>query len=393
MFKKFLLPIAILGMILFTQCTDIPVTPDSDNPALLKKGSANKGGGQGGGGNGSGSGKGNGGLNAGNGGGGGVYGDLVICLRTPEGIPIYQAIAGEKEVAYYPLPIKINALTLEPVKNADGTYATFQLDEIGDVIPEAGYIVQEVEFGRLNVVRAPQSVFDKGFTEAVASLTQPGITAIKTDASGRLVAIVGAEDWLVNYDNDPLNDEANDKTIDAPREDLAIYQELMSNGLDGRLSFLRSWGYTDNDVLRLAQGAFAGGADKTGTVNVDEIAYMNDWIVTWSSGDMPDPKGRHYYHFTSYNYNRAATYANKFVRITELRPNGSWTYTYKSLLDIVPWTSPKLLIDYANGANTDLTGFANAADDAVQVLEFIHESDLVVYSPYFTSNGYGPPND
>ena len=58
---------------------------------------------------------------------------------------------------------------------------------------------EEVEFGRLNVVRAPQSVLDAALAEAINALTQPGVEFITTDASGRLIAIIGQEDWKVNY--------------------------------------------------------------------------------------------------------------------------------------------------------------------------------------------------
>lgn len=379
MFKKILLPLAVLGMLFFTQCKDVPVLPQEDNPETLK---ASK--------------KGN------DGGGGGVdYGDLIICLRTADGIPYYEPIVAEQGISYYPLPIKIDEVTLEPLATPDDTYpyATFNLNEEGDVVPDIGYIVQEVDFGRLNVVRAPQAVLDAALGESIGSLTQVGITAIKTDASGRLIVIVGNEDWLVNFDADPNNDEFDDKTIDAPRENVAIYQELLSNGLNSSLSFLAQYGFSQNDVLTLAYGAIAGGADKTGTINVDEIAYMNNWLLKWNSPNIvelpnsPDVRDRHYYDYRSFTYNRTTTYGNKYVRITALNPDGTWTQTYRSLLSVVPWTAPAKLVDYENGANINLSGFANAADDAVQVLDFIHSSDLIVYSPYFTASGFVPPTN
>ena len=57
--------------------------------------------------------------------------------------------------------------------------------------------------------------------------------------------------------------------------------------------------------LNLAVGALAAGADKTGNIMVDEIAYLNDWIIGWdkvldskSLGVLgPDPKGRRYYNY------------------------------------------------------------------------------------------------
>jgi hypothetical protein len=363
----------VLFLVLFMyQCEDAvndPELNDSESVTLLKGGKGGSGGG-------------------GNGGGGGAkdYGDLVVCLRDADGIPIYELIEGE----YYPLPIKFDSLYEEPVTEGS-SYATFELEtegeDAGDIILEPGFFVKEADFGRLSLVRAPQTVLDAALAEAIVGLTQNGVWNITTDASGRLVAIIGAEDWLVNFDADTTNDEDNDKTIDSPRENMAIYQELMSYGLSRDLDFLLNDGYfTDADVIDLAIGAVAAGADKTGNIGVDEIAYMNDWIIFWdelSDEIGPDAKNRKYFNFEGFGYIRSSTYATKYVEITTLYSDGSWKTEPHSLLSVVPWTNSNKLIDYAEGGNTKITGFANAADDAIQVLEFIHDSDLIVYSPYF----------
>ena len=72
------------------------------------------------------------------------------------------------------------------------------------------------------------------------------------------------------------------------------------------------------------------------------------------------------------------------MRITYLDPNGTWVYRYESLYDVVPWTNVRILPQYGTNHNNDVTGFSNSVDDAINVLEFIHGSDLIVYSPYFT---------
>jgi hypothetical protein len=377
MFRKLLIPLLVLGLVFFTQCQkDELVSPGDSIQSTLKKG-----------------GKGGNGGNGGNGGSSGLYGDLVICLRSPDGIPIYYEIYNEEHntTDYFAWPIKVAISDDVPLRTPDDvTYVTFDLNDEGEVIDDDPYYdVKEVEFGRLNIVRAPQSVLDNALNEAITSLTQTGITDITTDASGRLIAIIGNEDWIVNYDDDFTNDETNDKTIDSPRENMAIYQELLGNGFSGDLSFLSSY-FTENDVLRLAYGAIAAGADKTGNMIVDEIAYMNDWLLKWDADNVdqalnsPDVKGRKYYDFSGFSYDRDAVYSNKYVRITNLNPNGTWDYEYLSLLNAVPWTTPNKRIQYNGGQNIDITGFSNAADDAIQVLEFIHESDLYEYSPYFT---------
>lgn len=389
MLKKILTPILILGMVFFVQCTDEQVYPDTGD---YKAGKGN------GGGNGNGSGNGNGGGNGGNGGSGGLYGDLVICLRTPDGIPIYEEIDGEHGLAYYPQPIMVDEVSHEPLQ-VDGEYVVFDLNEEGEPIddPLDDYIVKEVEFGRLNIVRAPQAVLDQALQEAINALTQTGVTDITTDASGRLIAIIGNEDWLVNYDSDPLNDEFDDKTIDSPRENVALYQELIGNGLDGDLAFLSGYGYSNADRLVLAYGAIAAGADKTGNIIVDEMAYMNDWLIRWAdpystqTANSPDEKGRRYFEYTGFSYERSDVYSNKYVRVRTLLPNNTWEEDFLPLTEAVNWTSPSKLIDYENGNSLNITGFSNAANDAIQVLEYIHESDLIVYSPYFTAGGFVPP--
>ena len=344
-------------------------------------------GGNGGGGNGGSGGGGNGGSGGGQGGGAGVYGDLLVVLRDADGLPLFVPIDDEHGTKYYAQPIKHEEVTEKPVRLND-SYAVFALNEEGEMIPEVGYIAKEVEFGRLNVVRAPQSVLDQARGEAVTALTQPTVINIITDVAGRLMAVNGqAEDWLVNYDNDPGNDEFDDKIIDSPRENMAIYQELMTYGFTRDLDILANY-FSEADILDLAVGAFAGGADKTGSCNVDEVCYLNGWNIDWTMAINPalgpDEKGNFYYDFGDFSHSRFAKYSDKWVRETVLRPDGTWGYVYNQLSNVVPWTNPEMLIDYAGGNNYKVTGFANAVDDAIRVIEYLHDSPLVEYSPYFT---------
>ncbi|MCJ7648481.1 MAG: hypothetical protein MUP85_07695 [Candidatus Lokiarchaeota archaeon] len=329
------------------------------------------------------------------------YGDLIICLRDANGRPYYKGIVNEKEVTeYFPFPIVFSVLTGLPLKDDSGEYKTFELNDEGDPIitDTTLYMIMEADFGRLSLVRAPQSVLDAALLEAIAGLDQTGVTKITTDASGRLVAIIGAEDWLVNFDTTETgeyiteNDEYDDKTIDSPVENMAIYQELMNHGFGGKLGILNSY-FGQGNILNLAVGALAAGADKSGNIMVDEIAYLNNWILDWSLLGLvegavigPDPKDRSYYNYgeggANFEYSRDI-YKDKYVKITTLDPNGTWLDEYVSLYKAVEWTDPERLIDYANKQNKNITGFANAVDDAIQVLEFIHSSDLIVYSPYF----------
>ena len=66
-----------------------------------------------------------------------------------------------------------------------------------------------------------------------------------------------------------------------------------------------------------------------------------------------------------------------------MNPDGTWSEQKVSLLSAVSFTSNAKFIDYAAGLDTNISGFARAVDDAIQVLEFIHSSDLIVYNPYY----------
>ncbi len=306
------------------------------------------------------------------------YGDLYVLKRLESGVP---EMALTSAGVWY-----AKAVAFDEYGNAvyDGNeYATLSVNDEGEV-NDSEYQPKEVEFGRMNLVRAPQSVLASGLQEAISAL----ITAnrIKTDFCGRLVAINGAQtDWL------PESTEADDKTIDSPRENMAIYQELMRNGLEGALSFLKTYGFGSDDILPLAASALAAGSDKTGQITLDEVVYINGFMdaydetdcinlagIEFDDGFCDDP----YYSYLkfydySWSYDRAGLHGAKQVKITVLNSDGSYEIQTKKLIDEVEFTETR--IDMAHSQNMDLAGFTQACDDAVQLLEFVHESSLVEY--------------
>lgn len=90
-------------------------------------------------------------------------------------------------------------------------------------------LVQEVEFGRLNLARAPKAVLDASFDEAIRSLNNA--IDIKIDASGRLMITTEIYDeFLTEPDGAPVLLETVTKAIDSPKENLALYLKLMQDG-------------------------------------------------------------------------------------------------------------------------------------------------------------------
>ena len=119
---------------------------------------------------------------------GDLYGDLVYLLRDP--------VTG--------LPIEVDPVTGLPIEEGEGVYAACldtaceAYEPIIDGEIPAGAI--EVDFGRTNIMRAPDSVLQHSLDEVLSKLE--AANTIETDEAGRLV-LDGA-------------------TIDSPLENLAL---------------------------------------------------------------------------------------------------------------------------------------------------------------------------
>lgn len=309
---------------------------------------------------------------------GGDYGDLYVLLRNQNGVPEMIEMDGE----WYVQPIDANGDPLE-------------LDAEGELLhPE---LANGIEFGRLNIVRSPQSVLDQAFEEAMKTLTAPD-ALITLDFCGRLSS---------TYD---VNGEPFTKTIDSPRENMALYQYLMKwlfeptdNG-PNRLAFLGQDPYNFKP-LQLATSCLAAGSDKTGTILLDEMIYINGFINCWGLNPIINHheynshgEQMRYFNFTdfdgkgsTYRYNRRETFENRYIQFLV------WGNVYYPIDENGHSEGPVFSIaDYfeSNGLFTSRWGggetveaaeaFALAADDAVQVLDFVHGDSNVIYLPDYS---------
>lgn len=295
---------------------------------------------------------------AGNGGGpdsgkGGDYGDIVIILRDDDGTPILDENGNIQPC-------------LDP---ACETYTQLVEVEEGDFEMPDGVIA--VEFGRLNVARSPESVIDHSLTELLSKLDGETITVDNldemTDDAGRLLV---------------TNDDGTISTIDSPLENFAFYVALIEAagsdpdadsytlsittspmGDDPEESFSMT---VDADVvLTLAASAFSAASDKYGDLTVDEIMNITSFVEL-------DDELSALVDSDSYSYNREDLYGDITVTVLkEVVIDGTTYYqpTEVSLLDEVMFNTVPTIEDDANGIDV----FTQQADDAVQVLEYIHD--------------------
>lgn len=270
------------------------------------------------------------------GGGGDLYGDLYVILRDDQGVPILTADG-----------------FVQPI-DAEGNL--IPLDAEGAILPEYEALAQEVDFGRLSVSRAPDDVLEGRSEEVLLALTSA--TEVTLDAAGRLVVTIDGET----------------RTIDAPLENLSIYIALMEYGtIEGvenealaSLPFLTDGVKTVEDLVA-AVSFLAAASDKTGVLTDDEIAYLNlilDIDTTQIEGTDVQYSD---VDFTSFIYDRATTYDGVMTTILVQQEDGSWLAQEVDVYEFV----------FADTNDTaedgTLDAFAQAADDARVVINFIHE--------------------
>ena len=269
---------------------------------------------------------------------GDLYGDLYVILRDANGVPILDENGFVQPVDANGNPIPLN-------------------DE-GEIEPGYEDLALTVEFGRLNSGRSPSKVSDKAYQEAIDTIN--AAIAIGVDEAGRIVVTTA---------------DGEIKTIDSPLENLALYAALMENGylpgIDlqdgvslGALSFLADPAFTREDML-MAATLLAAGADKAGTISLDMVIYLASIMGVDGVNPVTGPDGKTYVDYSSLTYDRASTYTGT---VTYLKDNGDGTYSLvtASIMDAVFGGE-----DYSG---TQADAFAQAADDARAVIEFIHDN-------------------
>ncbi len=267
---------------------------------------------------------------------GGDYGDIWVILRDDLGNPILDANDNIQPC--------LDAACSEYVQlTADGELPAEYAD---NVIP--------VEFGRLNVARAPSKVIEHSLVEALAKL-DGGVLGetVTLDPSGRLVV--------------------DGKTIDSPLENLALYQALLTapvvdgmvvisitTSVEGGGTATYTFSVPEADRLDLAASAIAAASDKTGDLSVDEIVNISKFMGV--DDELAALVG-------DYTYDRSTYDDVKVWVLVEVSP-GVLEPRLVPVIGTVTFNDLPTIDADDNGIDR----FAQAADDAVSVLEFVHDN-------------------
>jgi hypothetical protein len=320
-------------------------------------------------------------CNSGGGEGGGNeppdYGDLIMLYRDANGIPYLSA-----DDCWQPLPAADCPLACQLVPGVPADVDVIPVDPATCAVAlECATCTQEVEFGRINVARAPDDVFANQLEDVIVNLATAD--CISLDPAGRLVA------------SRVVDGEVLTGAIDSPLQNLAIYRQLM---LSGYLGAEHSPLVLPGDMLDTAARALGAAADKTGQVNVDMVVYLNQ-IMGLSDPATPTvlPKlcinmkeevmgevqlvEKCFLEYAGYGYGREANFMAlpAPAYIPAAGPIEGW-FEHLAVLDealpsfyIIQGPIQESVFG-ADQGNMDgnVGGFAQAADDARAVINFMH---------------------
>jgi len=306
------------------------------------------------------------------------YGDLYVILRDTDGVPILSP-AG----CLQPLDASGNLLLL------DGECGIL---EVADNVPI------EVDFGRLSVARSPDSVLQSSFDEVISLIK--ACRNVDFDVAGRLRLEVAST-------NPATGEEVVvQKVIDSPLENLALFSQVMKKGhlqtevviadehggevtlrpaLDPNTDYVKfgakarfllptAAGSTlaeplTNDDLTFASFFLAAAADKTGTITVDLVQYLNR-ILAIPNLTNSIPGNPSFVNFRGFTYSRNGNFNQETSVILPGNSTGTWFETKVNLLE---W------LQFCNGSQSaagNIADFVQSANDALRVIEFIHNYEV-----------------
>ncbi|MBE0577781.1 MAG: hypothetical protein IH613_18025, partial [Desulfuromonadales bacterium] len=327
----------------------------------------------------------------GGGGGGGEppdYGDLLILYRDADGVPYLT-----EDSCWQPLdngsvdcPTECLVPGDDGDETTDGEPWVVTVDPATCAVPaQCAICTEEVDFERINESRSPDTVFASQLEDVVVNMATADCLSL--DPAGRIVTSRVADDLTVTS-----------SAIDSPLQNLAIYRQLLLTGSIGTEL------PTNADVYDTMARALGAASSKTGEVNVDLVVYLNeimgltDESVTTILGDkicinvreevmgIVQTVRKCFLDFSSYDYDRdtnfgalpdpayipeSAPVAGTFEHLYEL---GTDPPTFGIGVDPIM----EIVFDDVEAVSSNITGFAQAADDTRAVIDYMHSWPLPI---------------
>ncbi|MGQ7868239.1 hypothetical protein [Sunxiuqinia sp. sy24] len=233
----------------------------------------------------------------------GVF-DLTVLVRDEDGFVEMETPTGGGD----PIP-KTEPATINPGDDKilnledDGFSPIVLYDAEGEMLPAVVEHVIPVEQGRLNLIRTTEDVIDRRMKEVIKNFGDGTVADVIRDYCGRLFML---------RTEAVRTEGVEDKPIDSPLENMAVYYQLMVYGfsqsaMDNGLLFLVQeepeiggfnfqsrlddrWGEGSfsydmlvsaeqrDFVANLAAACIAAASDKTDRLIIDEIALVNRFL-------------------------------------------------------------------------------------------------------------------
>ena len=161
----------------------------------------------------------------------------------------------------------------------------------------------------------------------------------------------------------------------------------MQNMFSDKLLFLGDLGF---DPLNTAASCFAAGSDKTGTVDKDEVVYINGFIDCIGINPiLNEHENKWYFRFSdplgngqAYSYDREYAYGNRWIQI-RIFDTGNNTYEDVEVTVLEAMEDRGLFTERWDDIDVfaPVDHFAQAVDDAVQVLDYVHGDSNIEFLP------------
>jgi len=313
-----------------------------------------------------------------------LYGDLWILLRDASGAPILDENGCEIPIAKEPVPILVLDENGNPIAvyDEDGEwvldengnqvyqvtysdYVPMMVEEYKNGLTKCGVVAgfeeytQALNLGRLNMVRSslknPETLA-RALEEAIKNIN--AAESVSLDLAGRL--ILHSVQEVVNAETGASDLIPVEATIDAPRENLALYKALL---FEGRIA-----GYGVAKIGEEGETIPAPWLEIRPDLDLGELSYLREGTEGRDHGvDLINS----YADLSVASHFSKLDYHNKMVEFVQYNPPADVTETCLYFDDAADTWERVLESDDFSGTN--IAAFAKHADDARKVIVFTHE--------------------